>query len=184
MLQIRWIRWVLFSLYFKSLGKLRRTLESGELIMGCTEVTRSKCLRFLMETSWYVSATRLIWRYPSGSILNNFQTSCLYISGIFVIIQIAAMRSLFRLDYLFGSTDITNFVLFIGVVKVTVKISNNLLFVVWHLPPSVVATFKGAWTDMGYFAMSKFSRSLVHKKNFSLIWQVVFKLGYVFCQEK
>ena len=29
----------------------------------------------------------------------------------------------------------------------------------------------------------KFSSSLVHKKNFSLIWQVVFKLGYVFCQE-
>ena len=35
---------------------------------------------------------------------------------------------------------------------------------------------------MRYFARSKFSRSLVHKKNFSFIWQVVFKLGYV-CQE-
>ena len=28
------------------------------------------------------------------------------------------------------------------------------------------------------------SSSLVHKKNFSLIWQVIFKLGYVFCQER
>ena len=37
-------------------------------------------------------------------------------------------------------------------------------------------------TDMRYFARSKFSRSLVHKKNFSLIWQVVLKLEYVFCQ--
>ena len=40
----------------------------------------------------------------------------------------------------------------------------------------------GAVTDMIYFARSKFSLSLVHKKNFSLIWQVVFRLGYVFCQ--
>ena len=43
---------------------------------------------------------------------------------------------------------------------------------------------KGAATDIRQFARSKFSRSLVHKKNFSLIWQVVFKLGYVFCQER
>ena len=39
------------------------------------------------------------------------------------------------------------------------------------------APFKVAATDMRYFAKSKLSRSLVHKKNFSLIWQVVFKLG-------
>ena len=32
--------------------------------------------------------------------------------------------------------------------------------------------FKGAATDMRYFARSKFSRSLVHKKHFSLIWPV------------
>ena len=44
--------------------------------------------------------------------------------------------------------------------------------------------FKGAVTYMRYFARSKFSRSLVQKKNFSLIWQVVFQLGYVFCQER
>ena len=44
--------------------------------------------------------------------------------------------------------------------------------------------WKGAVTDMRYFARSKLSRNLVHKKNFSLIWQVVFKLGYVFCQER
>ena len=30
---------------------------------------------------------------------------------------------------------------------------------------------KAAATDMRYFARSKFSKSLVHKKNFSLIWQ-------------
>ena len=41
-------------------------------------------------------------------------------------------------------------------------------------------TFKVAATDMKYFARSKFSRSLVYKRNFSLIWLVVFKLGYVF----
>ena len=43
---------------------------------------------------------------------------------------------------------------------------------------------KGAVTDMRYFARSKFSRTLVHKKNFSLIWKVRFKLGYVFCQQE
>ena len=40
--------------------------------------------------------------------------------------------------------------------------------------------FKGAATGMRYFARIKFSTSLVHRKNFSLIWQVVFELGYVF----
>ena len=45
-------------------------------------------------------------------------------------------------------------------------------------------SIKGAVTDMRYFERSKFSRSLVHKKNFSLTWEVVFELGYAFCQEK
>ena len=40
---------------------------------------------------------------------------------------------------------------------------------------------KVAATDMRCFTRIKLSRSLVHKKNFSLIWQVVFKLGYLFC---
>ena len=39
---------------------------------------------------------------------------------------------------------------------------------------------KGAVTDLRYFARSKFSCSLVHKKNFSLILQVVFKFGTYF----
>ena len=43
---------------------------------------------------------------------------------------------------------------------------------------------KGTATDMRYFARSKFSRGLVHKKNFSLTWKVVFNLGYVFYQER
>ena len=45
-------------------------------------------------------------------------------------------------------------------------------------------TVKVAVRDMRYFTRSKYSRSLVDKKNFSVIWQVVFKLGYVFCQER
>ena len=43
---------------------------------------------------------------------------------------------------------------------------------------------KDAATDVRYFARSKLSRSLIHRKNFSVLWQVVFKLGYVFCQER
>ena len=42
--------------------------------------------------------------------------------------------------------------------------------------------FKEVATDMRYFARSKFFRSYTHKKNFSLIWQLVFKWGYIFCQ--
>ena len=39
---------------------------------------------------------------------------------------------------------------------------------------------KAAATDMRYFARSKFLGSLVHKENFGMILQVVFKLGYLF----
>ena len=38
---------------------------------------------------------------------------------------------------------------------------------------SFTFSLKAAATVMRYFARSKFSRSLLHKKNFSLIWQVV-----------
>ena len=44
--------------------------------------------------------------------------------------------------------------------------------------------FKHAATDMIYFARSKISGSLVHKKHFGLILHVVLKLGYAFCQER
>ena len=47
-----------------------------------------------------------------------------------------------------------------------------------------IIIIKGTATDMRYFTRSKLSRSFVHKKDFSLIQQVVFKLGYVFCQER
>ena len=43
--------------------------------------------------------------------------------------------------------------------------------------------FKGTATDTRYSARSKFSRSLVHRKNLTLICQVVFTLQYVFRQE-
>ena len=45
----------------------------------------------------------------------------------------------------------------------------------------ILLDFKAAATDIRYFAKSKFSRSLVHKKNFDLIWQVALKLKYLFC---
>ena len=44
----------------------------------------------------------------------------------------------------------------------------------------ILVGFKAAVTDIRYFARSKFSRSLVHKKNFDLIWQVAFKLKTFF----
>ena len=39
----------------------------------------------------------------------------------------------------------------------------------FHLKNMFSLQIKGAVTDMRYFAWSKFSRSLVHKKNFSLV---------------
>ena len=45
-----------------------------------------------------------------------------------------------------------------------------------------VKLFTAAATDMRYFARSKLSKSLVCKKNFGWMWQVVFKLEYLFCQ--
>ena len=38
--------------------------------------------------------------------------------------------------------------------------------------------------DFRYFARSTFTRSLVHKKHFGLMWQKIFKLEYLFCQRR
>ena len=53
-----------------------------------------------------------------------------------------------------------------------------------HSYSLIYSFLRAAATDMRCFARSKFSRSLLHKKNFSLRWQLVFKLGFVFCQER
>ena len=123
----------------RSLG----TLEAGEIIMRLTEVLQSRLLQLLMETSCYVSATQLIRRYLFDSVPNNFQVSCLYNSGIFIVVLIGPMRSMIRVHNLFVSTDITISGLFGGVVKGIATISNILLFTVWCLPPSDSAMFKG-----------------------------------------
>ena len=123
----------------RSLG----TLEAGEIIMRLTEVLQSRLLQLLMETSCYVSATQLIRRYLFRSVPNNFQVSCLYNSGIFIVVLIRPMRSMIRVHNLFVSTDITISGLFGGVVKGIATISNILLFTVWCLPPSDSAMFKG-----------------------------------------
>ena len=47
---------------------------------------------------------------------------------------------------------------------------------IWSSPHEKV---KVPATDMRYFATTKFSGSLVYKNNFSLMWEVVFKLGYL-----
>ena len=74
-----------------------------------------------------------------------------------------------------------------SMVKVNKSIGNPLwesvIYVFFQLFYNL-SGLKVAVTDMRYFAMSKFSKSLVHKKNFSVIWQVVFMSGYVFCQER
>lgn len=140
---MRLIRRLLFSPHFMILIRSLGTLEAGEIIMRLTEVLQSRLLQLLMETSCYVSATQLIRRYLFGSVPNNFQVSCLYNSGIFIVVLIGPMRSMIRVHNLFVSTDITISGLFGGVVKGIATISNILLFTVWCLPPSDSAMFKG-----------------------------------------
>ena len=140
---MRLIRRLLFSPHFMILIRSLGTLEAGEIIMRLTEVLQSRLLQLLMETSCYVSATQLIRRYLFGSVPNNFQVSCLYNSGIFIVVLIGPMRSMIRVHNLFVSTDITISGLFGGVVKGIATISNVLLFTVWWLPPSDSAMFKG-----------------------------------------
>ena len=140
---MRLIRRLLFSRHFMILIRSPGTLEAGEIIMRLTEVLQSRLLQLLMETSCYVSATQLIRRYLFGSVPNNFQVSCLYNSGIFIVVLIGPMRSMIRVHNLFVTTDITISGLFGGVVKGIATISNVLLFTVWCLPPSDSAMFKG-----------------------------------------
>lgn len=140
---MRLIRRLLFSPHFMILIRSLGTLEAGEIIMRRTEVLQSRISQLLMETSCYVSATQLIRRYLFGSVPNNFQVSCLYNSGIFIVVLIGPMRSMIRVHNLFVSTDITISGLFGGVVKGIATISNVLLFTVWWLPPSDSAMFKG-----------------------------------------
>ena len=139
---MRLIRRLLFSPHFMILIKSLGTLEAGEIIMRRTEVLQSRISQLLMETSCYVSATQLIRRYLFGSVPNNFQVTCLYNSGIFVVVLIGPMRSMIRVDNLFGSTDITISGLFGGVVKGIATISNILLFAVWCLRPSPFHNFQ------------------------------------------
>ena len=68
--------------------------------------------------------------------------------------------------------------------KKIVLISVTLQFMVYDNISMFGKMLKGAATDMRYFARSRFFRNLVHKKNFSLTREVVFMLGYVFCQER
>ena len=51
----------------------------------------------------------------------------------------------------------------------------------WHFAQKPIL-LKAAVTIIRYFARSKFSTSFVHKKSFDLIWNVSFKLKYLFCQ--
>ena len=67
--------------------------------------------------------------------------------------------------------------------KIPSHIFNSVEFK-WFFDIFHLTLVKGAATDMIYFARSKCSWSLVHKKIFSLIWPAVFKLGYVFCQDR
>lgn len=46
--------------------------------------------------------------------------------------------------------------------------------------PEGILAMKIAAVEIRYFASSKFSRNLVYKNIFGLVWEVVFKLKYLF----
>ena len=51
-----------------------------------------------------------------------------------------------------------------------------------NTPEKVINYLKCCSRDMRYSARCTFSRNLVHRKNFGLVWQVAFKLRYLFRQ--
>ena len=57
----------------------------------------------------------------------------------------------------------------------------NRLCVTLLFSLKIYVIVKAAVTHMRYLVRSKFSRSLVHMKRFDMIWQIVFKLEYLFC---
>ena len=66
----------------------------------------------------------------------------------------------------------------------TMRVFNNQKFEISKVRSFYSGTlFKVTARDMRYFARSKLCRSLVQKKNFRVIWQLVFKLGYLLGQE-
>ena len=96
------------------------------------------------------------------------------------------------LTYLSSVFDLFNFHPFLLVMLVnpnqyrgTMRVFNNQKFEISKVRSLYSGTlFKVAATDMRYFARSKLSRSFVQKKNFRVIWQLVFKLGYLLGQER
>ena len=58
--------------------------------------------------------------------------------------------------------------------------STPVATIIRHKKEQISKTIKTAAPDTKYFVRSRFSRSLVQKKNFGLIWQVVFKLNTFF----
>ena len=59
-----------------------------------------------------------------------------------------------------------------------------IVYFLWKKQVFLIGFSLKVQRDMRYFARSKYCSSLVHRKHFSLIWQVVFKLGYVFYHER
>ena len=92
--------------------------------------------------------------------------------------QIVASARKTRGKLLLSKIELLNWKIYFTIMKIilgTALIKND---------SGIYYAFKGAATDMRYFARSKFSRSLVYKKSFSLIWKLVFKVGYLFWQER
>ena len=113
------------------------------------KVPRSRRSQLLIEMSLYVSATRSIQQYPLANAAKNFHASCLYVSGIFVMTLMAAIKSTISADGFVVSIDMTSFGLLGGTVKIALIMSSNLLLDILRVPPSAVAVLNGTG-DSGY----------------------------------
>ena len=83
------------------------------------EVRRSSTLQRLIKISLCVSATRSIRQYSLGNAAKNFHASCLYVSGIFVMALMAAIKSMISADGFVVSIDMNNF----GLLGATAKVA-------------------------------------------------------------
>ena len=79
----------------------------------------------------------------------NFLANCLYVSGIFVMVLMAVIKSMISADGFVVSINLTNFGLVGSTVKVALIMYSNLLVDVVRLPPSTVAMLNGTG-DSGY----------------------------------
>ena len=78
-----------------------------------------------------------------GNAVENFHASFLYVSEIFIMALMAAIKSMISVDGFVVSIDMTNFGMLGGTIKVAFIMFSNLHLDVVRLPPLAVEMLNG-----------------------------------------